>query len=130
MTVQVEGLKELEAKLIKLGGVAGGKVLRQALMAAANPMVKSAKAKVPVDRGKLKSNIRKRSKLGKGKSNTVAEVMMGVTKKAWYGHLVEFGTINTPAQPFLRPAFDENKTKVVQLFRAQLEKRIKKVAGK
>ena len=30
-------------------------------------------------------------------------------KRAWYAHLVEFGTVKMAAQPFFRPAFDESK---------------------
>ena len=35
---------------------------------------------------------------------------------AYYGHFVEFGTVNQKAQPFLRPAIENNRVKVVKIF--------------
>ena len=44
MAVKVEGLRELDRKLERLGEVAGKKALRGAMMDAANPIWKSARS--------------------------------------------------------------------------------------
>ena len=41
-----------------------------------------------------------------------------------YAHMVEFGTVRTPAQPFLRPAFDATRKQAEQL----IVERIKEAA--
>lgn len=41
--------------------------------------------------------------------NTFAEIGVGPAVPTPYAHLVEFGTVKMPAQPFLRPAWDAEK---------------------
>ncbi|WP_078310325.1 HK97-gp10 family putative phage morphogenesis protein [Moraxella cuniculi] len=43
--------------------------------------------------------------------------------------MVEYGTRHHRAQPFIRPAFDQNEDKAVERFKAQLAKNIKKHTG-
>lgn len=38
-------------------------------------------------------------------------------RKAPHGHLVEFGTVNAPARPFLRPAYDAKQTEALDAAR-------------
>ena len=45
---------------------------------------------------------------------------------AYYGHFVEFGTVNQDAQPFLRPAIENNRLKVVKTYSLQMGKAIEK----
>jgi len=60
----------------------------------------AAKAIVPVDTGALRDSI---ELLVEGIA-TVATAWVGTTIR--YGGYVEYGTSNTPAQPYLRPALD------------------------
>jgi HK97 gp10 family phage protein len=46
-------------------------------------------------------------------------------KKAPYGHMVEFGTVNAPAHPFLRPAFNNNLQRAEQAMSAVFLDRVK-----
>ena len=119
--MQMTGDKELEKELKKLGDKLARKHLRKALNAASNPVVKSAKGKVSVDKGWLKKSLGKVVKV-KGKR---AGARVGARNKItgtdeqgnkiepWrYSHLVELGHIDengnhVPAQPFLRPAAEE-----------------------
>lgn len=48
------------------------------------------------------------------KGNLV-EGRVGVKKKGYWGLFVEFGTVNMAAQPFARPAVQENKAKIVNM---------------
>ena len=46
-----------------------------------------------------------------------------------YGHLVEFGTVNAPAQPFMRPGFRLAKARVQAAINRAIGKVIKKAGG-
>lgn len=63
---------------------------------------KEVRLRAPRRTGNLKKNIR--YKVTK-KDKTLK---VGVKGKAWYAALVEKGTSNTAAQPFLMPAIEEN----------------------
>jgi len=129
-TTHVEGLADLEKKLVALGDVVGVKVLRGALMDAATPIVKAAKEKVPVIEGILQKSIRKRGFVRKTGASVV-DVYVGPMKpKGWRGHFIEFGTSRSRAKPFLRPAFDQEWRNSVKIFSIKLAKRIDKAAKK
>ena len=40
-------------------------------------------------------------------------------KKAFYGRFLEFGTVNMAAKPFIRPAYDAQKTAALQASKAK-----------
>jgi HK97 gp10 family phage protein len=50
--------------------------------------------------------------------------------RAPHAHFVEFGTVNMPAEPFLRPAFDQEKGAAAQAIADRLSARIAKVKPK
>lgn len=132
-TVDVTGLKELEDALNELGSEVAGKnggLVRTALMGAALPILKEAKARVPVDTGRLKNAIkRQRHRNPKYLSEIVG---IGVDpgrnrddeSGAWYGFIVE------ARKPFLRPAFEANRDNTVQTFRQKLAAGIERAAKK
>lgn len=139
--MRLEGLSDLLAKLKALPaeiGSKGGGPLRLALFTAAKLMRDDAQARAPVDTGRLRRNViafRDRDP----RSSGVTE-QYGITwrrgkqgrqrkgyhttargeKDAFYGRFVEFGTSKTPAQPFLRPAFEAKKRESAELFRTKL----------
>jgi HK97 gp10 family phage protein len=86
----------------------------QALIAAADEVVKDAKRLVPVRTGALKRNIARtdprRGKVG-GRTIDVG-VKPPISRRA---HFTEFGTVHNSAQPFLRPAMDSNSRRNVGL---------------
>lgn len=47
----------------------------------------------------------------------------------FYAHFVEYGTAKMPAQPFLRPAYDQNKERAVEAIKDRIEKRLKKAGA-
>lgn len=133
----VHQLKRLEDK------VAGAKTLRGALVAGARPMRDEAKARAPEDSGELKRKIGVRSK-------KVARwgFEAFIAAKVYYAHLVEFGAAphfvskksragtsvlhrkihpGSPAQPFLRPAFDMRKDDSVRTVAKRLRDAIRTV---
>ena len=96
ISMKIEGLKELEDKLIKdLPAAVQKKVLRSALMFALTPIQKAAKAKVPKDSGEVAKAIRKKSLLTRAnKFKAEAGIHMTSKRKAsgWKWHFIEFGT--------------------------------------
>ena len=114
----IEGGEELHRKLIALGSLEGGKVLRAAAHAAGVPIMREARARIPTnDRSYLKKtykgrkvapgfakrSIAKRVKLSADKSS--ATVSVGVRREAFYAvNFVELGTSKQGSQPWLRPA--------------------------
>ena len=128
--IRIEGDKALIAKLDKLGDVATGRRLEQALTAGALIIQNAAKIKAPYISGNLKRSIHigghedlnpdkgdivdrtgeavPRPELGQ---NTVA-VYTGTDVS--YAGPVEYGARGRRAKPFLRPAADENKGAVAK----------------
>jgi HK97 gp10 family phage protein len=51
----------------------------------------------------------------------------GVAAGIFHGHLIEFGTRHSAAQPFLRPAFDATNGEVIDRFVEELRTRIEKI---
>lgn len=52
---------------------------------------------------------------------------VGPNKEVWYGVFPELGTAHHGAQPYLRPALDNNKNKIKQLFIRALERHIRRL---
>lgn len=151
VTVEVRGLKELRAALLKLPVKMQGAAIYSALNAGAQPIKKDAQARVPVRTGVVKRAIRvSRSKVNKGKDG-LTEVMVNVKKlgrkevrafKAaggksganpndpYYWRFLEFGTSKMPAKPFLRPAFESNKGRSLEAIRKKLGQAIEHQARK
>jgi HK97 gp10 family phage protein len=147
--VRIEGLSELLEKLKALPseiGSKGGGPLRLALLTAAKVMRDHARA--PVDTGRLKRNIilfRDRDPRSSGVTEqygiTFRRGKRGRQRRsyhasargendAFYGRFVEFGTSDTPAQPFLRPAFETKKMESAEVFRTKLADAIDKAVKK
>lgn len=138
ITVRVAGLKELDEALKQLPKSVGKTVLRNALKKAAAPVVADAKANAPRDRGDLAESIDIRATLTRRQRRMRArrgavEMFIGPSfPLGAHGHLVEFGTVKMPARPFLRPAWDSNKERVLETFGkliwAELAKAAKRLA--
>ena len=127
---EITGLKELSKNSDKLKKSFAKSTLRTALRNAGKPVLKEAKALVPVASGDLKKTLRikvviERSGLG------YADIAVG-KGDVFYGHIVEFGSSQQPAQPFLRPALEKgDKTGTVRgAFLGALNKTIANQLGK
>lgn len=118
------GEKELEQVFEALPERMQKNVLTSALRGGASVISKAAKANIKSD-GTVRTGLLHKSITVKVKRYTSAGVVyaavgpsrtvVGTTEKgrriapANYAHLVEFGTIRSRAQPFLRPALDRNR---------------------
>jgi HK97 gp10 family phage protein len=128
-----------------LGADMAGKVARQATAAGAGVVRKAARQNAPKDTGNLQAAIvMKRERqtrlteeyvvaVRKGKSRDVKAAKRGegrLGKDAFYARFMEFGTVKMPAQPFLRPALEENVQAATDAIAKRLKQRIDKVKNK
>ncbi len=152
-SIDVVGLDVLDQAIAELDNKMKDKVLSKALNQALNPIRKDAKfyasvapephtmitksgRKVVVQRGLLRSAIRKRKvpkrEMGELGGHGVAMgiyIGKGTKQKEYpnYWHFVEYGTSKMPAMPFLRPAFDKNVQIAVNAFAKTLKDEIDKI---
>lgn len=138
-SVRIDGLKELDAALAELPRATGKNVLRRVGIRALAPIVADAKDRVPVDEGDLRDSLKVTTRLSKRQqrmnAKAVAEGKASVNLFAGaaalpHAHLVEFGTVNMAPQPFMRPAWDANKDRVLQLIKDELGGEIEKAAAR
>ena len=121
MAITVQNLAALQRDFANITAKMQRGVLRDALRAAARPVVASAKLKVPVRTGALKRGIQQRVHVGSG----TAEALIGFDRKQFYGKFVELGhSKGMSARPFLRPALDESQSKIEEAFLAAIERGI------
>lgn len=128
MARPVTGLEAVDKALAKLDGKMQRKFARTATRKSAGPMLKDARKRAPrKGSGKGATGFLRRSLRLKGKAyKGVFIVIIGARSEAQqtrpdgrigkpvkYAHLVEFGTRTQAARPFMRPAWDAHKHRIV-----------------
>lgn len=107
----ITGIDKLKTRFAKLGRDLL-KAAHPAMLSGGDDMVATARLLVPVDQGELRATIR-RSEIVKTrrKRNDMVEVLagdestiVGKTKQFQLARIIEFGTKDHPAEPFMRPA--------------------------
>lgn len=114
--VTIDGLKDLDQALSALPRSVGKKVARDVLRDAAEPMARTARQLAPRDEYHLydsidvstRLNSRQRSLHREEATPTFQEMFVGTNNPA--GVQQEFGNERHGAQPFMRPAWDSEKT--------------------
>ncbi|MDP2129996.1 MAG: HK97-gp10 family putative phage morphogenesis protein [Erythrobacter sp.] len=142
-STRIEGLRELEAALADLPKTTGKNVLGRVLKKAAAATVADAQSNAPRDTGGLSASIIVGAKLNgrqtslnrqQLKNRSGVEMFIGPSyekgKGGRHGHLLEFGTVNMPAQPFMRPAWDANKDAALRTIADDLGSEIEKAAAR
>jgi HK97 gp10 family phage protein len=159
MEIKLQGFADLDKALQDIEKQATRKaVLRRALKKAAEPMVKLAQSRVPVDKGNLVGSIEISAKLDKRQAGlhkkqfrnnkASVELFLGPSYTLGaggrHGHLVEFGTsphINggkfagtshpgTRPQPFMRPAWDQDQQDMLDRLGEEIAADLAKVAAR
>ncbi|UVI39247.1 HK97-gp10 family putative phage morphogenesis protein [Qipengyuania spongiae] len=135
-TTKIEGFRELDAALAKLGKHTTEKaLLRRIAKKALTPMLERAKALAPDDDGQLKDSIVMGSRLTRaaraqdGKTPR-AGIRTFVGTASRYGFLQEYGRADAPAQPFMRPAWDTQGPKALEIVKRDLGDEIEKTAAR
>ena len=125
LKTHIEGMDEV-IKLVREMGDAAVDALDKASKAGAEIVLAVAKQKAPVDTGQLRDSlVLKKSKV----KNAKVKSEYYVTKKSGTNHFapVELGTSKMKAQPFLRPAIDENKSSVARRVNDEMLKAIGRI---
>lgn len=91
------------------------KAAREAVAAAAELVVATAKDRAPVDTGRLRDSIH----IDEEAEGTY--VVAG-DHEVFYGNMVEHGTVDAAAHPFLLPALEENRSAIEAAVTAAIRK--------
>jgi HK97 gp10 family phage protein len=142
---KIEGLKELEEVLVKIGDEFGGsdkvvsKVLKPAVREAIKPIHAMAVSMAPYDETNYtQTHLKTSIKMAVRQTNQRDHRSAFVNKNAVVSGLVyaktderrlamEFGTATVAAKPFLRPALESNAARAVQIFSTYLAYKIPQV---
>ncbi|AIU73608.1 MULTISPECIES: HK97-gp10 family putative phage morphogenesis protein [Hafnia] len=126
ITIEVKGLQELERQLLAMGDKAV-KVMRNAGREALAPVLEDMKAHAGFDDASAGEHmrdtikIRSTSRMNDDKYLTVITLRVGPSKKHHMKALAqEFGTIKQVAAPFIRPAMDYNKSRILRVLAVEL----------
>jgi HK97 gp10 family phage protein len=111
--MKFEGGQELASALAKLGVKMSTKVLLGALVEGAEPIRKAMSAHAP--RGDEPPHVADHIVVSKARTEDMAAVAIGPARGFAYALPLEVGTIDTKAQPFARPAYDENEARALKI---------------
>jgi HK97 gp10 family phage protein len=114
---RVDGLRDLDQALMQLSKATAKNVVDRTLMKAAEPLEKTAQQLAPKRTGKLADSLtvgRRLSNRQRARHRRGSEVEVFVGADALpHAHLQEFGTIDMPASPFMRPAWEQHKHEIL-----------------
>ncbi|MFC5390011.1 HK97-gp10 family putative phage morphogenesis protein [Brevundimonas bullata] len=128
VTVKVEGLKDLEKALSELKVSTARNIARRGLKQALEPMAEAARRRVPSMSGDLAESINVTTKNPKrNRKQSQIEAHMGPGRHP-QGPQTEFGNRNHGPQPFMRPAWEEEKHGALESLAGILGEEIDKAA--
>lgn len=107
MSFQVVGIDEVKRTLEQVAPKHANNLMRATIQGIASEIAKDSKKNAPRDSGNLKKAIKaKRKKSPKTRPVSEVQVTQGssVRYDAFYWRFVEYGTVKTSAQPFIKPA--------------------------
>lgn len=116
-TMRFEGGRELASKLSTLSKRIDKRVTREALEVGAEPLRASASRMAPRRAPQPDMADHIIISPARTRSGETAAVKVGPADEFYWGFFQELGTVHVPAQPFLRPAFDQNWQKVLDIVR-------------
>ncbi len=88
-----------------------------------------ARAQVPVMTGQLRAAIYRVYSPEQSDENLKTYRISWNRRKAPHGHLIEFGTSRAPAQPFMRPAYENKIDEAIAEGKARMAERLAEVQG-
>jgi len=135
--VHLQGLEDVQRALEVVTPRESKNILRRTTLRVAQQVRDQVKEKTPVKTGNLKRAIK--AKRGRGDRTAVTATVVadrsgGRSGKAYHWHLLEFGTVKMPAQPFISPTVEGMRGEVPGIYRREfgneLEKEMQKRAKK
>ena len=144
MTIRIDGFKELDAALQEMKTATARGTVRRAMMKAFQPMADEASRLAPDDPRTPAPDLHRTIKVGDalkaGRSMFVkgfgfndgqVTVWMGPTREGYPQAIMqEFGTVNQPAKPYMRPAWDAGKDRLLEDLASGLKIEIDKTAAR
>lgn len=130
----IDGLSELEDALAELPKATGKNVLKRALTKAGEPIEEMAERLAPQLSGALKRSFTTGTKLSRRQKSqhekeSDVEVFVGPGSLA-QAITQEFGTAHHGAKPFMRPAWDSNKSKAFDTIKEDIKTEIDKAVAR
>ncbi|EOV9664969.1 HK97-gp10 family putative phage morphogenesis protein [Cronobacter malonaticus] len=139
-------LDEIARDLETLSRAENNKVLRDATRAGAEVLREEVIQRAPERTGKMKKNVviltqkaRRRGEISSGvhirgvnprTGNSDNTMKSNNPRNAFYWRFVELGTVNMPAHPFVRPAFDTRQEQAAQVAMERMNRAIDEVLSK
>ncbi|ELY2747536.1 HK97-gp10 family putative phage morphogenesis protein [Cronobacter sakazakii] len=145
-SLDFSGLNDIANDLEALSRAENNKVLRDATRAGAEVLREEVIQRAPERSGKLKKNVvvltqksRRRGEISSGvhirgrnmrTGNSDNSMKASDPRNAFYWRFVELGTVNMPAHPFVRPAFDTRQEQAAQVAMERMNRAIDEVLSK
>ncbi len=144
-SLDFSGLADIARDLETLSRAENNKVLRDATRAGAEVMRDAVVERAPERTGKLKKNVVVLTQRSKRREiisvstfvdgtcepgNSDNSMKASDPRNAFYWRFVELGTINMPAHPFIRPAFDTTEELAAQIAIQRMNQAIDEVLSK
>ncbi|WP_049294036.1 HK97-gp10 family putative phage morphogenesis protein [Franconibacter helveticus] len=146
INLDFSGLDEISRDLETLSRAENNKVLRDATRAGAEVLREEVIQRAPERTGKMKKNVviltqkaRRRGEISSGvhirgvnprTGNSDNTMKANNPRNAFYWRFVELGTVNMPAHPFVRPAFDTRQEQAAQAAMERMNRAIDEVLSK
>ncbi|WP_405079705.1 HK97-gp10 family putative phage morphogenesis protein [Pectobacterium carotovorum] len=140
------GLNDIAKDLDKLSKAENNKVLRDATRAGADVLKEEVIANAPARTGKMRKNVvvvtqksKRRGEISSGvhirgvnprTGNSDNKMKANNPRNAFYWRFVEMGTVDMPAHPFVRPAFDVRQEEAANAAIARANRAIDEVLSK
>lgn len=129
--MEVQGLKELERQLLSMGEKVAVKVLgaagKEAMEIVLDDMQQNAGYDESSPGPHMRDNIKAtyQSRMNDGRWLTMVTVRVGPSKEHTMKALAqEFGTVKQVADPFMRPALDFNRAKILRILSVRIREGI------
>jgi HK97 gp10 family phage protein len=128
---RIDGLDRLEQVLEQLAPREAKLALRRAAKAGMKIVQEAIEEHAPRDTGHLAESINIGSEVGGGDGDDATgsiAVKVGPAGDAYYALFQEFGTRFQQAQPFMTPAYEENKDAVIETCVTELQTQLNNLA--
>lgn len=125
--IKIEGLEGLQDMLLNIGPRQARNLNRATVHGMAGEVRNKARQKAPKDSGTLRKAIKAKRRRPRNPDAPYSDVMVehgnNAKHDAFYWRFKEYGTVNQAAQPFIGPAADWLRGRVVPIYREQFMKK-------
>lgn len=127
ITITIDGAKEVAARLQAISRDVAAKVIENAALQGAEPLVTEIKGNTPVFLDRLRPGMDKQLQPRDGGERAVVHV--GPTRRGFVARFLEFGTSKMSARPFIRPSLERSRARVLSAFNASVTLQLERIAG-